>query len=122
MKSSATRDVPNSGTLAGPLGWFSALSMFTHKQFEIILFHVLHDDELHLPEVDHARLVDLEGHRWLTVEPPVIREAYEREFGTYLEQMRRQARARRIDYNLITTSTPYNKALERYLAVRGAAA
>ena len=104
--------------LDDPAEIFSALSMFTHKQFEIILFHVLHDDELKLPEVEHARFIDLETRGTLVAEPDVIREAYDEELTQYLDQMRTHARARQIDYNLITTSTHYNEAIANYLAVR----
>lgn len=106
--------------LEDPTEVFSALSMFTHKQFEIILFHVLHGDELHLPELDHARFVDLESNGVLVAEPQVIRETYQDELQKHLDQMRAHAHARRIDYNLVTTSTHYNEVIERYLAARQA--
>lgn len=99
---------------------FSALSMFTHKQFEVLLFHVLHDDELSLPKLDHARFVDLELSSTLVAEPEVLRQTYRAEFGRYLALMKGHAQARRIDYNLVTTSTHYNEVLEKYLAVRQA--
>jgi len=101
---------------------YSALSMFTHKKFEVILFHVLHDHEMSLPQVDHARFIDLETRASLIAEPALLRPAYQQEMDRYLGLMRAHARARRIDYNLVTTSTHYNEVIERYLWVRHAAA
>ncbi len=104
--------------LDDPTEVFRSLGLFTHKRFEVVLFHVLHDHELHLPEVDHARFLDLETREVLVTEPEGIRRAYQQELDDYLTQMRTHARARRIDYNLVTTSTHYNEAIEKYLGVR----
>jgi hypothetical protein len=104
--------------LDDPSSIFTALSMFAHKRFEIILFHILHDDELNLPAIDHARFIDLETQASLVVESDVVRDNYVRELETYLALMRSHARARRIDYNLVTTSTHYNVVIEKYMSVR----
>jgi len=99
---------------------FSALSMFTHKQFEIVLFHVLHDDELDLPDLEYARFVDLEAAGTLVTEPRTIRTLYREELERHVQQMRAHAQAQHLDYNLVLTSTPYVEVLERYLATRHA--
>ena len=99
---------------------FRTLGMFLHKKFEVVLFHVLHEHELHLPDLDSARFVDLERHDSLVAEPEVIRRAYQEEMESYLRRMRAQAQSRRIDYTLVSTSTHYNEVIEKYLGVRQA--
>jgi len=106
--------------LEEPSRLFDALGAYRHRQFEIILFHVLHEEELHLPPVSNARFVDSETDESVTVVPGDIREDYERRVSAHIDELRTGCRARRIDYNLVTTATSYYDVLGRYLAKRAA--
>jgi uncharacterized protein (DUF58 family) len=97
---------------------FSALSMFTHRGFTVLLLQVLTDDEIHLPSVDNALFQDMESAATVSAEPELIRRAYEKEIQAFLGGIEGQAKARRIHYHLATTSTPYYEALESYLTTR----
>jgi len=107
--------------LEEPSPLIDALGLYRHRQFEIILFHVLHEDELHLPRMSNARFVDSETDESVTVAPGDIREDYERRVSAHIEELRAGCRARRIDYNLVTTATSYYDVLGRYLAKRATA-
>jgi uncharacterized protein (DUF58 family) len=97
---------------------FEALFRYRHKRFDIILFQILHQDEIDLPERPNLRFIDSETSASVVAEPAVIRNVYRTEMNTFLDDIRLRARAQRIDHNLITTATPYHFALERYLQQR----
>ncbi len=97
---------------------FSALSMFTHKGFAILLFQVLTDEEMLLPPLDSALFEDMESSAFVVAEPNAVRVAYQAELQAFLHEMESNAKARRIYYRLATTSQPYHEALEAYLTVR----
>jgi uncharacterized protein (DUF58 family) len=97
---------------------FSALSMFAHKGFAVLLFHIMTDAELNLPRVGSALFRDLESPAQAAVEPDAIREAYQAEIRSFLHELQSNARARKMHYQLATTNAPYHQALEAYLTAR----
>ncbi len=104
--------------LDDPTEIFSALSMFTHKGFAVLLFQVLTDAELNLPPIDSALFEDMESSAFVVAEPSAVRTAYQAELQAFLHEMESNAKARHIYYQLVTTSEPYYTALEAYLSVR----
>jgi uncharacterized protein (DUF58 family) len=97
---------------------FSALNMFAHKGFSILLFHTLTDDEINLPMAANALFRDPESSREVAVEPDAIRAAYQQEMQSFLSEMESNAKARRMHYHLATTDAPYHHALEAFLTAR----
>ncbi len=91
-----------------------ALSLFTHRGSEVILFHVMHAEELVLPELDGALFTDSETAAHLAVHIPDVRAAYDARMRRFLETWRTACRARRIDYQLVSTATDYVRILERF--------
>src|SRR5207237_2676917 len=65
--------------LDDPAPTFSALNMFSHKGFAVLLFHVLTEAELNLPRVSSALFHDLESPATAAAEPDAIRAAYQAE-------------------------------------------
>ena len=98
---------------------FRALNRYTHRHFEIILFHVFHKYEVALPPVSSANFIDAETGEYLTCLPAELREDYDAQLKSYIDTMASMASARAIDYNFINTETPYGVALDRYLQRRG---
>jgi uncharacterized protein (DUF58 family) len=96
----------------------SALGMFAHKGFAILLFHVMTGAELNLPQVGSALFRDMESTAHVAVEPDAIREAYQAEIQSFLQEVRSNARARGMHYQLATTEAPDHQALEAYLTAR----
>lgn len=99
---------------------FEALSIHTHRGSEVILFHVLHDDELKLPPMHEAVFIDSETGQRVKLHVDDVRSAYEEKMRQFLDTCAAASRARGIDYNLVSTATPYHKALEHYLFTRAA--
>jgi uncharacterized protein (DUF58 family) len=99
-----------------------SLSMFNHRGGEAILFHVLHGDELRLPQIENGIFVDSETGARLRLNVEDVRTAYEAKLKDFLDGWLRLAKANGINYSLCSTADPYDRVLERYLtrrAVRG---
>jgi uncharacterized protein (DUF58 family) len=95
-----------------------ALSIHTHRGSEVILFHVMHADELHLPAMHEAIFEDSETGGKVTLNVDDVREAYDRQMKDFLHKWNVACRGKGIDYNLVSTATPYTKSLENYLFSR----
>ncbi len=110
-----------SDLLEDPPAIIDALSHFTHRGSEAIVFQVLHADELALPrELNEAIFVDSEsGHR-LRLNVDDVRDPYHQALRASQQRWARELRSRRIDYNTVSTATPYHQALEGYLITRAA--
>lgn len=108
-----------SDLLEEPADLFQSLAMYLHRGFAVLLFHVLTEDELRLPEAAAARFTDPEGPCALSVEPAAIRAAYRDEIRAWLDALSGGAKARGIHYRLLSTATPWHEALRDYLTTRG---
>jgi uncharacterized protein (DUF58 family) len=95
-----------------------ALSMFTHRGNEVIVFHILDADELHLPDLAEALFVDSESGQRLRLNVDDVRQAYEQRLSRFTRRWSGACKARGIDYRLVSTAEPYHKALADYLFTR----
>ena len=111
-----------SDLLDDPETMFDALSIFTHRGSEVILFHILHADELKLPDVHEAVFIDSESHRRLSTNVGDIRAAYETRLAAFLDTWSAACRGRAIDYKIVSTATNYSEALQQYLLQRASMA
>jgi uncharacterized protein (DUF58 family) len=99
-----------------------SLSLIHHRGGEAILFHVLHSDELRLPQIENGVFIDSETQGRVRLNVADVRMAYETKLQEFLDAWQRQAKANGINYSLCPTSEPFDRVLERYLtrrAVRG---
>ena len=103
--------------LEPPEPLFDALAMFAHRGEKILLLHVLTETELHLPQYDgRTRYQDPESPAFADADPETLRPAYETALTEWLTALETQAKARQIHYERFSTDTPYDRALEHYLA------
>jgi uncharacterized protein (DUF58 family) len=109
-----------SDLLEEPQPILQALSTFTQRGGEAIVFHVLHADELDLPALGDAVFTDSESAARVTISVDDVRPAYQQKMRGFLDAWSGSLRGRGIDYQLVSTATPYEKALERYLFARAA--
>jgi len=103
----------------GPL--LRALRHFRHRRHEVLLFHILAPEELEFPFSRMTQFRNLErgGHRIL-VDPGQLRSEYRKNFDTFCTQLREQTRQMRIDYQMLRTDEPVERALGVYLSKRQA--
>lgn len=98
----------------------TALAARLHAGGEAVVFHVLHPDELRLPDVDHATFVDSETGQRVRLSVDEIRAQYAERMEQFVETWSARCRALGVDYIRAVTSDPYHRVLERYLARRAA--
>jgi uncharacterized protein (DUF58 family) len=97
------------------------LAGLRHLRFrghEVILFHVLHPDEVKFPLDGNIRFVGLEGFEELLTRPHLLRPAYLRIVNKYLEDIRRGCDGSGVDYMQLLTDRPLSNALAEYLVRR----
>jgi uncharacterized protein (DUF58 family) len=101
----------------GPL--LRALQHFRHEKHEILLFHVLAPEELEFPFKKWTQFRNLEvaGHKML-VDPQKLRKEYLKNFTTFCKELRDAAGQMQIDYTMIRTDEPVDRALGAYLTRR----
>ena len=95
-----------------------SLQHFRHKRHEVVVFHVMHEDELEFPFQDNTLFRGLEIEREVLTEPRALRQAYLEAVGRFLGRVRRLCAMNGIDYMLMSTSDPLDAALASYLAFR----
>jgi uncharacterized protein (DUF58 family) len=89
-----------------------------HRKHEVIALHLVDDAEVQFPYERPTLFEDLETREQIVVDPRVIREAYQRRIGDHIEALRTGCRERRIDYEQMRLSNPFDRALTAYLSRR----
>jgi uncharacterized protein (DUF58 family) len=85
---------------------------------DVIVFHVMDDQELDFNFDEPLVLEDSETEEQLHVLPDVLRDEYLRAIRSHVDALREGAARNRIDYELLRTSEPLDRALFSYLARR----
>ncbi|MFP4026838.1 MAG: DUF58 domain-containing protein [Candidatus Brocadiia bacterium] len=94
------------------------LSQLRHKRQEVVVFHVLHEDELTFPFRDNTLFKGMETEDQLMTEPPALRQAYLEALGNFEKNVRQICSKSAIDYVSLSTTEGLQAALSRYLASR----
>ncbi|MFW5698683.1 MAG: DUF58 domain-containing protein [Planctomycetota bacterium] len=99
-------------------GLWQGIDLFRQSQFDVMLFHIVHPEEIELPDVPTARFLPCEGEGGaFTVEPDVLRDLYRRRFAQHLNGVEGAARKRGCDWFLARTDTdPYLLLKQSFLA------
>lgn len=87
---------------------------------EIVLLHILDPQEIRPELRGSALLVDLETDRRIEVIPEYARTTYRAKIDTHIEELRSRAQGAGMDYQLLVTSEPLDRALRGYLSLRQA--
>jgi len=94
------------------------LKHFRHRKHEVIVFHILDPRELDLDYRDEVEFRDLENDKKIRVEPAFLKEQYAKRVEGWISKLDRECKGHQIDYNLLTTRTPFDQALTAYLNKR----
>ena len=97
---------------------FAALRLFRHRNFEVILLHLIHPDEERLPEGAAFRFEGLEGEGHIDCSPADIRDVYEAAFAEHLSKVRTFALATSCDYRRVSLAQPWVEVLSSFLVAR----
>ena len=99
-------------------GLFKGLNLLRQRGHDVLLFHVMDDDELDFPFNGPTRFEGLELDERLACNPRALREGYLAALSTYLDEVRRGCAKYVVDYALLRTSQPLDAALAAYLSNR----
>ncbi len=99
-------------------GLFRGLRLLRSRGHDVMVFHVLDDDELDFPFDGPTRFEGLELPDQLRCNPRALREGYLAALDEYLEEVRRGCSRHSVDYALLRTSQPLDAALAAYLSNR----
>lgn len=95
-----------------------AIAKFRHRKHEMIVFHVLHSDELEFPFEDNTLFRGLEIDAQLHAEPRALRNAYLEVINRFQENVKQICARAGVDYVLTDTADPLDVVLARYLTFR----
>lgn len=89
--------------------FWKRIDLFRRSRFDIILFQIVHPEEMDLPDLPAARFLETEGGRGhFNAEPDVVRALYRRRFDAFLREIKASCQARGCDWFLAKTSDePY---------------
>ena len=99
-------------------GLFSGIKMLRQRGHDIMIFHVLADEEIDFPYSGPTRFEGLESTDQLNCNPRALRDGYLEALEGYLDEVRRGCAKNAVDYALIRTSDPLDAALAAYLCNR----
>ncbi len=95
-----------------------SLNQFRLRGHEVIVFHIMHNDELEFPFADNTLFRGLETDVQLQTEPRALRQSYLDAVERYMAQVRKVCATAGIDHVLVDTSKPLDGVLSSYLSFR----
>lgn len=96
----------------------SALKHIYFKKNEVIVFQILDPIEKNFGFDRDAIFVDVETGEQMTTQPHQIQRAYQQAMNEYLNKLKTECLNYGIEYNLIDTNQPFDKALMSYFSKR----
>lgn len=95
-----------------------SLKHFRYKNNEVIVFQILDPLERSFAFGRDAVFKDLETLDEITTQPHQIQKAYREAMDQFIYTIKKECLNSNIEYNLLETSTPYDKALFSYIQKR----
>jgi len=88
---------------------WKSMDLFRRSKFDVMLFQIVHPEELELPDVPMARFRETEGGSGhFNTEPELVRELYRKRFAAFLSEIEAGSKTRGCDWYLARTDTdPY---------------
>ena len=96
----------------------SALKHFSYQKNEIIVFQILDPIERNFAFGRDAIFKDMESEEELTTQPYQIQKAYKLAMEEFIGKIKNECLNSKIDFNILETSTPFDKALMSYIQKR----
>jgi uncharacterized protein (DUF58 family) len=94
------------------------LRLLRQRGHDVLVLHVLDDDELDFPFASPAKFEGLETTDQITCNPRALREGYLESLERFLSAIRHGCARDNVDYALIRTSMPLDAALTAFLKHR----
>ncbi len=94
------------------------LKQFLQKGNELIVFHVLSHDELKFPFRRFSAFQDMETHERVLLQPDFYKAEYQKQVHGYLASLKQISRKLKISYQMLETTTPFDRAIQQFLEMR----
>jgi len=94
------------------------LRILRQRGHDVLLFHVMDDDELDFPFAGPTRFDDLESNSHLNCNPKALRDGYLEAVQEFLLDVKHGAAQSAVDYALTRTSDPLDAVLAQFLSRR----
>lgn len=101
-----------------PDALLKALHHFHYRKHEIVIFHVMADEELTFNFNGHVHFDNLEGPEKLALDVNSIRASYLEQVNAFLKKVGDGVRRMGADYVPVNTKVPFEKTLVEYLSRR----
>lgn len=101
-----------------PAKVIGAIKKFRFYKNEVIVFQILDSAERNFSFQKDAIFKDLETGEEITTQPYQIQKSYRDAMETFLHKIKSECLRNGVEFNLIDTSTPFDKALFTYLQKR----
>ena len=95
-----------------------SLQQFRLRRHEVVVFHIMHHDELEFPFEDNTLFRGMEVEAELHTEPRALRKSYLEAVDRYMERIKKVCGAAGIDHVLLDTSKSLGGVLATYLNFR----
>ncbi len=93
----------------------SGLQRLRHQRQDVVLFHLLHEDEVTFSFRENLRFDDLEGPDELVAQPEALRQSYLQALENAKQTIRSGCARLQVDYNFLHTGDPLDAALNAFL-------
>ena len=107
-----------SDLLAERPGFLKGIRLLRQRGHDVMVLHVMDDDELDFPFNGPTRFEGLEVPEHLACNPRALRDGYLQALNAYLEEIRRGCAKNSVDYSLVRTSDSLGAAVAKFLATR----
>ncbi len=94
------------------------LRLLRHRKHDVLVFQILTPEELEFPFQGYVRFEDMETHGQILTDPQALRRDYVSKMTGLLDYYRNGCLQEHVDYVLLRTSDPLDKALSTYLRHR----
>ena len=94
---------------------FRGLEMLRHGRHDLLVFHIMDEDELSFPFAGTTRFEGMEELDQVLCDPRALREGYLEALEEYLVEVRRGCARKGIDYSLIHTREYIDAVLSKFL-------
>ncbi len=95
-----------------------ALHHFRHRRHEVVVLHVLADEELNFPFKSFTRFRDLEGAGHTQTDPRALRASYLEHMRAFLDAVKTGCGRIGADYVAMNTAVAFDQSLAAYLTRR----
>ena len=97
---------------------YQGLNHLKYMKHDVLIFHTMDHQELNLDYEGLIQFEDMESRAKIRTFPQSLREAYRVSVSAFVNEIMKTAGASRIDYCLLDTSEPLDRALMAFLAKR----